>query len=147
MISEWNCLRGFVAFLMLFSSPVFASDVAVIVHHSNTEKLSIEKIKNIYSDRVTTWRSGKKIELYNLPETQEAREVFTQNVLGVSSQASVAAEARRRSNNILKNPSRTKRERLVVSIVSRKKNAIGYVPEYLVKDKENIRIIAVLKDR
>lgn len=138
---------GLIAIFLLISGYVHASDVAVIVNSSNPEALSLEQIKNIYSDRVTTWRSGKKIELYNLPESQDAREIFAQKVLGVSSQAAVAAEARRRTNNTLKNPSRTKRERLVVSIVSRKKNAIGYVPEYLVKDRKNVRIIAVLKEK
>ncbi len=140
-------LVGLFAIFLFSASYAYAVDVAVIVHTSNPEKLSIEQLKNIYSDRVTTWHSGKKIELYNLPESQEAREIFTQQVLGVSSQAAVAAEARRRTNNTLKNPSRTKRERLVVSIVSRKKNAIGYVPEYLVRDKKNVRIVKVLKDK
>ena len=138
-------LTGLFTVFLLSSGYASAADVAVIVHKSNPEKLSIEQIKNIYSDRVTTWRSGKKIELYNLPESQEAREIFAQKVLGVSSQAAVAAEARRRTNNNLKNPSRTKRERLVVSIVSRKQNAIGYVPAYLVKDKTGVRIVAVIK--
>lgn len=140
-------LRGLFIVFLLCSSYVYASDVAVIVNNSNPEALSIEQIKNIYSDRVTTWRSGKKIELYNLPESQEAREIFSQKVLGVTSRGAVAAEAQRRTNNTLKNPSRTKRERLVVSIISRKKNAIGYVPEYLVKDKNNVRIVAVIKDK
>lgn len=142
-----NYLKGLIAIFLLTSSYAYASDVAVIVNSSNPEALSIEQIKNIYSDRVTTWRSGKKIELYNLPESENAREIFAQKVLGVSSQAAVAAEARRRTNNTLKNPSRTKRERLVVSIVSRKKNAIGYVPEYLVKDKKKVRIVTVIKDK
>lgn len=141
-----KCLAGLFTVFLLSSGYASATDVAVIVHSSNSEKLSIEKIKNIYSDRITSWRSGKKIELYNLPESQEAREVFANKILGVSSQAAVAAESRLRTNNTLKNPSRTKRERLVVSIVSRKQNAIGYVPEYLVKDKKNIRVVTVLKN-
>lgn len=147
MTTLGNTLKGIITVFLLFSSYVHAGDVAVIVNSSNPEALNIEQIKNIYSDRMTTWRSGKKIDLYNLPESQDAREVFTQKVLGMTSRAAVAAEARRRTNNTLKNPSRTKRERLIVSIVSRKKNAIGYVPEYLVKDKKNVRIVTVLKEK
>ena len=99
-------LIGLITAFLLSTGYAYASDVAVIVNGSNAEALSIEQIKNIYSDRVTTWRSGKKIELYNLPESQDAREIFAKKVLGVSSQAAVAAEARRRTNNTLKNPSR-----------------------------------------
>ena len=114
---------------------------------ADPEALSVEQIKNIYSDRVTTWRSGQRIEIYILPENQEARDIFAKNVLGMSGQAAAAAEAQRKTNNTLKNPSKTKRERLVVSIVARNRNAIGYVPEYLAKDKKGVRIVKVLKEK
>ncbi len=142
------CLKGLVAgFLLTTAIVVQAADVAVIIHRSNPETLSIEQIKNIYSDRVTTWRSGQRIEVYNLPDNQDAAEVFAREVLGMSGQAAAAAELQRRTNNTLKNPSKTKRERLVLSIVGRKKNAIGYVPEYMVKDKSNIRVVKILKEK
>ena len=124
-----------------------AADVAVIVQSSNPEVLTLEQIKNIYSDRRTTWRSGEKIEVYNLPESQEARDIFARQVLGMSGKAAASAELRRKVNNTLKNPSKTKRERLVVSIVSRKRNAIGYVPLYMVEGKDQIRVVKVLKDK
>ena len=38
-----------------------AADVAVIVQSSNPEVLTLEQIKNIYSDRRTTWRSWEKM--------------------------------------------------------------------------------------
>jgi ABC-type phosphate transport system substrate-binding protein len=139
--------KGLVAGFLLTAGIVQAADVAVIVNRSNPEALSIEQIKNIYSDRVTTWRSGQRIEVYNLPENQEARDIFARKVLGMSGQAAAAAEAQRKTNNTLKNPSKTKRERLVASIVARKRNAIGYVPEYLAKEKKGVRIVKVLKEK
>lgn len=139
--------KGLVAGFLLTAGTVQAADVAVIVNRSNPEALSIEQIKNIYSDRVTTWRSGQRIEVYNLPDNQEARDIFAKNVLGMSGQAAAAAEAQRKTNNTLKNPSKTKRERLVASIVARKRNAIGYVPEYLAKEKKGVRIVKVLKEK
>jgi ABC-type phosphate transport system substrate-binding protein len=139
--------KGLVAGFLLTAGTVQAADVAVIVNRSNPEALSIEQIKNIYSDRVTTWRSGQRIEVYNLPENQEARDIFARKVLGMSGQAAAAAEAQRKTNNTLKNPSKTKRERLVASIVARKRNAIGYVPEYLAKEKKGVRIVKVLKEK
>jgi len=141
------CLKGLVAgFLLTTTIVVQAADVAVIIHRSNPETLSVEQIKNIYSDRVTTWRSGQRIEVYNLPDNQDAANVFAHEVLGMSGRAAAAAELQRRTNNTLKNPSKTKRERLVLSIVSRHKNAIGYVPEYMIKNKKNIRVVRILKE-
>jgi len=85
--------------------------------------------------------------VYNLPDNQDAADVFARRVLGMSGQAAAAAELQRRTNNTLKNPSKTKRERLVLSIVGRKKNAIGYVPEYMIKDKSRIRVVRILKEK
>jgi hypothetical protein len=65
----------------------------------------------------------------------------------MSGKAAASAESRRKMNNTLKNPSKTKRERLVVSIVSKKRNAIGYVPLYMVEGQERVRIVKVLKDK
>ena len=64
----------------------------------------------------------------------------------MSGQASATAESQRRVTNNLKNPSKTKRERLVASIVARKRNAIGYVPAYLVEGKKNVRVVKILKE-
>lgn len=145
-----TCLKGLVAGFLLtagfMQGVAQAADVAVIVNRSNPEALSIEQIKNIYSDRVTAWRSGQKIEVYNLPDNQESREIFARNVLGMSGQASATAEAQRKVNNTLKNPPKTKRERLVVAIVARKRNAIGYVPVYLVEGKKDVRVVKILKE-
>ena len=134
-------------FLLTASFVVQAADVAVIVNRSNPVSLSLEQIKHIYSDRMTTWKSGQRIEVYNLPDNQDAADVFARIVLGMSGQAAAAAELQRRTNNTLKNPSRTKRERLVASIVARKLNAIGYVPEYMVKKNTHIRVIKILKEK
>jgi ABC-type phosphate transport system substrate-binding protein len=142
------CLQGLVAgFLLITTFVVQAADVAVIINRSNPETLSVQQIKDIYSDRLATWRSGQRIEVYNLPDNQDAADVFARRVLGMSGQAAAAAELQRRTNNTLKNPSKTKRERLVLSIVGRKKNAIGYVPEYMVKDKSRIRVVRILKEK
>ena len=142
------CLQGLVAgFLLITTFVVQAADVAVIINRSNPETLSVQQIKDIYSDRLATWRSGQRIEVYNLPDNQDAADVFARRVLGMSGQAAAAAELQRRTNNTLKNPSKTKRERLVLSIVGRKKNAIGYVPEYMIKDKSKIRVVRILKEK
>ncbi len=141
------CLQGLVAGFLLTTGIVQAADVAVIINRSNPEVLSVQQIKDIYSDRLATWRSGQRIEVYNLPDNQDAADVFARRVLGMSGQAAAAAELQRRTNNTLINPSKTKRERLVLSIFGRKMNAIGYVPEYMVKDKRRIRVVKILKEK
>ena len=149
MMKKMNmCLQGLVAgFLLTTAVVVQAADVAVIVNSSNPAGLTLEQIKNIYSDRVTNWRNGQRIDVYNLPDNQDAAEIFARRVLGMSGQAAAVAELQRRTNNTLKNPSKTKRERLVLSIVSRNRNAIGYVPEYLVKNRKNVRVVEILKEK
>jgi len=139
-------LKIVVVGFLLLANASFAADVAVIVNSSNPEALSIEQIKNIYFDRVTTWRSGKRIDVYNLPDSSESAEVFAQKVLGISAQAAKKAITNRKITNSLNNPPKTKRERLIVALVSRKSNAIGYVPVYLVKDEKRVRVVAVIKD-
>jgi ABC-type phosphate transport system substrate-binding protein len=139
-------LIGLVTGFLFVGGIAQAADVAVIVNRSNPVQLSIEQIKNIYSDRMTTWKSGRRIDVYNLPNNQDAADIFARKVLGMSGQAAARAEAQRKMTNTLKNPSRTKRERLVTSIVARKLNAIGYVPEYLVKKNSHVRIVKILKE-
>ncbi|MEE8379600.1 MAG: hypothetical protein V3R49_04440, partial [Gammaproteobacteria bacterium] len=87
------CLKGLVAgFLLTATIVVQAADVAVIINRSNPEVLSVQQIKDIYSDRLATWRSGQRIEVYNLPDNQDAADVFARRVLGMSGQAAAAAE-------------------------------------------------------
>lgn len=132
---------AFIASALLTSTTVFAESVAVIVNSSNTQSLSKEDVKNIYSDRVITWGNGNKIAVYNLPVASASREVFSQSVLGISAQNAAAAESNRSITNTLRNPQKLKRERLVASIVSKNPNAIGYVKEETAKGKTGIKVL------
>lgn len=139
-----NSLILSLVFMMFISAAVFAESVAVIVNSSNTENFSKDDVKNVYSDRVVSWGDGKKIAVYNLPVDSDNREIFSQQVLGMSALDAVAAESNRAITNSLRNPQKMKRERLVTSIVSKKTNAIGYVSEKSVKNKSGIRILFVI---
>ncbi|MDX8386418.1 MAG: substrate-binding domain-containing protein [Gallionella sp.] len=135
-----------VAFLLLTAmSTALAEPMVVIVNSANTQNLSVSDVKNIYRDRTTTWDNGNKIKVYNLPSEFSGTEVFAAKVLGVSAHSAAAAEANRIVTNTSRNPQFTKREVLIVSIVSRKPNAIGYVHQNIVSGKEGIRILLTLE--
>lgn len=129
-----------------YFSTTFASDpVVVIVNSANNQAITKDDLRNMYEDRVTTWQSGQKVSLFNLPVSSPVRGIFSNSVLGASAQAAAAQEENRKITNALRNPSKTKRERLVVSIVSRKPNAIGYVAKKSTIGKTGIRIVMILE--
>lgn len=130
---------------LLTVNNAWADHVAVIVNSSNTQTLTKEDIKNIYSDRVITWANGNKIAVYNLPVVSRAREVFSHHILGVSAQEAASAESNRSITNTLRNPQKLKRERLVASIVSKNPDAIGYVKQETAQGKSGIKILFVIE--
>jgi len=132
---------------LLFSSLLFAGTVyadgkvAVIVNSANTQALSKLDIKNIYSDIVTTWENGKTISVYNLPLKSPAREKFSRGVLKMSASSAEMELNNLKITNRMKNPQKEKREKLVVSIVARNPDAVGYVSASLVENKTGIRVL------
>lgn len=131
--------------IALFSGLASAEPVAVIVNTANKQIVSKEDVKNIYDDRIITWANGEKITVYNLPVASIARETFAQKVLGMSAQEAATAESNRLITNTQRNPQRLKRERLVVSIVSKNPHAIGYASEESIAGKEGIRVLFVIE--
>ena len=115
--------------------------IVVIVNAENTQTLTEQQIKNIYSDIVTHWENGNKIDVFNLAVEEDARETFSQKIFGESSRQLAAAEANRKITNTIKNPTKTKGARLVAKLVSKNPNAIGYVPLSMAKDLANVRIV------
>lgn len=127
--------------LVAINSVSAGESVVVIVNAENSQQLTEQQIKNIYADIVTQWDNGNKITVYNLYADDEARETFSQKVFGESADKQVLAESNRKITNTIKNPSKTKSARLVMKMVSRNPNAIGYVPKSMVKDTTNVRIV------
>lgn len=131
--------------LLVLTFPAMAAEqVVIIVNSSNTQKLSKQDIKNIYSDKIIKWGNGKQIQVYNLPAESEPREKFSRAILGMSGREAASQDANRKITNTLQNPASTKRERLVVSIVSKRPRAIGYAAISSIKGKAGIRIVHTL---
>ena len=138
-------LKRFIFLSLLTFLPmqfVFGGEsVVVIVNKENTQSLTEQDIKNIYSDIVTHWDNGNKIDVYNLAVEDEAREIFSQKIFGESAQKQAAAEANRKITNTIKNPTKTKSARLIEKLVSKNPNAIGYIPASSLKDASKVRVV------
>lgn len=132
----WSALS-----LVAIEMAIAEESVVVIVNAENSQQLSAQQIKNIYGDIVTQWDNGNKITVYNLYPDDESREAFSQKIFGESAHKQVLAESNRKITNTIKNPSKTKSARLVMKMVARNPNAIGYVPKSMIENAANIRIV------
>jgi ABC-type phosphate transport system substrate-binding protein len=143
-------MRKIVIALLMFVSllgmrAALADPVAVIVNSANTQQLSVEDVRNIYSDRTIAWAAGGRIAVYNLPADDDAAEIFARKVLGVSARDAAAAESNRVVSNVARNTQQMKRDVLVSAIVARTPYAIGYVPKSQAAGKSSIRILFTLE--
>jgi len=122
---------------MAFAGP----RIAIVVNSQNKQHLSLQDVTNIYNDKVVTWENGDKIDVYNLPSSSQAREVFSRALLGLSAIGAAAEESNRRITNTSRNPQFLKRERLVRLAVGADKNAIGYINAENVGNKNDLRVL------
>jgi ABC-type phosphate transport system substrate-binding protein len=122
-----------------------ADPVAVIVNSANTQNISLNDVKSIYTDKMIAWTNGGKIAVYNLPAEEAAAEIFARKVLGISASDAAAAESNRVVSNVARNPQQIKRDALVSSIVAKTPHAIGYVPKSQADGKSGIRVLFTLE--
>ncbi len=136
------------ALLLLLAgiSPAVAESVAIIVNSENQQNFTMQEIKYIYSEYIVSWPSGKRIERYDLPPDDPAREVFTRKVLGLSARVAALEEQSRSVNNSARNPSREKRAPLVAAAIVRSANALGYVSLPYAQSLVGVRIMHVIKE-
>jgi len=118
-----------------------SSPFVIIVNAKNNQDLSAEDLKNIYFDRITTWKSGGRIDLYDLPVSSKVREMFSNSVLSISARKAAQREKNERITNSTRNIPKQKSENLVTAIVANNLNAIGYVSIKSAKSRDGIRII------
>lgn len=133
------------ALMFLGGSAVAAEKVVVIVNAKNAQTLSVTDVKNIYNDNVVNWSNGARITAYDLPMKAEARETFSQKVLGTSTRDAATEWANKKITNTAKNPPATKPESVVVNSVAKDVDAIGYVSASVAAGKEGIRVLMTLE--
>jgi ABC-type phosphate transport system substrate-binding protein len=131
--------------LMTASGAALAEKVVVIVNAKNAQSLTAADVKNIYNDNVVTWESGARITVYEPPLASEARETFSQKVLGTSARDAAAEWSNKKITNSAKNPPTAKPDSVVVNKVARDPDAIGYVRADAATGKEGIRIIMTVE--
>jgi ABC-type phosphate transport system substrate-binding protein len=117
----------------------------VIVNDKNAQPLTAADVKNIYNDHVAHWANGRRVNVYELPVKNAAREIFTRGVLGVSAREAAAERNNKKITNTAKNPPATKPESLVISNVARDEDAIGYVSAESAAGREGVRVILTLE--
>jgi ABC-type phosphate transport system substrate-binding protein len=140
-----NILRTSLFVVLVFmSADVFCERIYVVVNEKNIQEINSETIKNIYSDKVSFWKNGEEILVFELPVKSNAREKFAQNVLNKSAISSQRDWSNRFVNNTIKNEVKVKPQRLVARFVGLKQSAIGYIPESEVANLSGIKIVMTI---
>ncbi|MDH5219258.1 MAG: hypothetical protein OEX19_16255 [Gammaproteobacteria bacterium] len=139
-------LLGVSFFLISISTQVVAEKVVVIVNDKNMQELNKQDVAAIYSDNIIEWDNGNKIMSYDLPEGDKLRDVFSENILGMSTSEAVREWLNRKITNSARNPPRSRKERLLLLTVKRNGNAIGYVSETAARRTEGVRVVMTIDE-
>jgi ABC-type phosphate transport system substrate-binding protein len=115
-------------------------ELAVIVHPSNSARLSVAEIAAIFKTSRRHWSGSKRIVALNLPARNPDRVLFDRVVLGLDPDAVVRFWIDRKIRGGEPPPRSVPEPEIVLRIVQQVENAIGYVPSHLVKGE--LRVIA-----
>lgn len=121
--------------------------VAVIANVENgMAEISISMLKKMYNNDLLKWPDGVPVILYDLDVYNPVRKSFSLSVLGRKSVKIAEEWAHRKITNQALNPPNTiKSERLIMRRVSIQRGALGYVSLSRTKDREDIKILAILE--
>jgi ABC-type phosphate transport system substrate-binding protein len=138
-----------VTLAVLISASAYAADypVAVIANNNNNmDEISINMLRRMYKNDVLKWPDGVPIILYDLDVYSPIRATFSRNVLGRRPERIAEDWAHLKITNQALNPPHTiKSERLIMRRVSMQRGAIGYVSLSRTKNRDDIKILAILK--
>jgi ABC-type phosphate transport system substrate-binding protein len=136
----------FAAFI--FSSVHAAEDpVAVIANNENImTEISVNMLKKMYNNDLLKWPDGVPIILYDLDVYNPTRAAFSMSVLGRKPERIAEEWAHKKITNQALNPPHTiKSERLIIRRVSMQRGAIGYVSLSRTRDRDDVKVIAILR--
>lgn len=140
-----NLLRiSLLVSLILVCSSAFSERIYVVVNENNIQEIDIEIVKKIYSDKVSFWKNGEEILVFELPVKSNVREKFAQKILNKSAISSQRDWSNRFINNTIKNEVKIKPQRLVARFVGLKESAIGYVPESEMANLSGLKIVIII---
>jgi len=117
---------------------------AVIVNSQNTQKIDKKLIKNIASDIISTWENGQPIKLYFPKPKTSVRRNFTLDVLGINAKQDAMNWENKKITNTLNNKTpKLLRDKMIIRMVARHPNALGYVSPKSIKNNPKIKIVYV----
>jgi ABC-type phosphate transport system substrate-binding protein len=118
-------------------------ELLVVVHPSNSIRLSVEELASIFKTTMRYWSGSKRIVALNLPPRSPERVTFDRVVLGMDPDASFRFWIDRKIRGGEPAPRNVPDPDVVLGIVQRTEAAIGYAPSHLVKD--GVRVIARIR--
>lgn len=130
--------------MIAFEKEKQKNKVAVIVHETNSQKLTEKEIKALYLDRMTRWEDGSRVMLYDLPLGDKYRDKFSQSILNMTALEADKQESKRRELRIKANDVEVKAKNVIVSYVEQHPNAVAYVPLNLVREKSSVKIVLTI---
>jgi len=143
--SRRRCVLGGLGVLAspLFSRKRLAAEsleLSVIVHPSNSAKLTKDDLAFIFKTSKRHWSGGDRIAAFNLPPRSNERMLFDQVVLGFDADEAARYWIDRKIRGGEPPPRVVPDATLVVRLVAQMKNSIGYVPSAILT--ENVRLVA-----
>lgn len=137
-------LCAWVALLALLACPVFALEVAVVVHISNPVVLSQEQLQHILLNKQRFFTKGQKIHLYHLPPRSDAHMLLCQRLLDLT-----AAQYQSYWSRLLFTGNADALQYMesneVLQKVATDPDALGYVP--LAEVTPQVRVLGVLTEQ
>jgi ABC-type phosphate transport system substrate-binding protein len=125
-------------------SDAAAPGIAVIVNKDNARRaLNRDELRAIFQTKKTNWDGGSHILPLNLPSDSDARARFDEVVLGMSRDEVARYWIDRKIRGGERPPKRIPSPKLVLAVVEKKLEAIGYVHEDQVHS--GVRIVARIK--
>ncbi len=136
-----------IAVLMSASATAAEDSVAVIANNNNSmNDISIAMLRRMYKNEVLKWPDGTPIILYDLDVYSPMRATFSRSVLGRKPEKIAEDWAHKKITNQALNPPHTiKSERQIIRRISMQKGAIGYLSLSRTKDRDDIKILSILK--
>jgi ABC-type phosphate transport system substrate-binding protein len=142
MLKRYGLLLGF---CWLFTSPVFAEDIVVIVNKKNSvDALSKDEVVDIFMGRNRKLLSGISAVPLDLPDSETDRQEFYFRLTGKNINQINAYWARLVLTGHTAPPVILRNEEAVIQKVSDKLNAVGYVSRS--KINAQVKIVFELKE-
>ncbi len=145
-------VKRYLIFPVVFATFIFSSvhaaedPVAIIANSDNSmAEISITMLKKMYNNDLLKWPDGVPVILYDLDVYNPTRAAFSMSVLGRKPEKIAEEWAHKKITNQALNPPHTiKSERLIIRRVSMQRGAIGYVSLSRTKDRNDVKVLAIL---